>query len=67
MEDLKFSKLYPGNIIKIILLRKSPLGADINFESLSGMTENLTGADLAHLLTSAALNAIIKKQNIINH
>jgi ATP-dependent 26S proteasome regulatory subunit len=45
--------------------RKSPINLDVNFEELSEKTNHLTGADLAHLLTSAALNAIIKKQTEI--
>jgi ATP-dependent Zn protease len=43
------------------LARKSPLAPNVDFDAVATRTENLTGADLAHLLTSGALDAIIKK------
>lgn len=44
------------------LSRKSPLEKDVNFEEIVNLPGaiNLTGADLAHLLTQAALQSIIK-------
>ena len=49
--------------ILTILLRKKPLDDDVSIETLSAMTENFSGGDIALLCRRAAVNALKRDMN----
>ena len=49
--------------ILTILLRKKPLDDDVSIETLSAMTENFSGGDIALLCRRAAVIALKRDMN----
>ena len=49
------------------LSRKSPVDEQVDFIKLSENLENYTGADIQHLITTAAMNAILANRESITN
>lgn len=65
--DLKLELPMPNSKsraeILTILLRKKPLDDDVSIDTLSAMTENFSGGDIALLCRRAAVNALKRDMN----